>query len=242
MIDAVHPVLALLPDWLDPAWILSRYGLPAVVAIIFAECGLLFGFFLPGDTLLLSAGVLTRAGTIDEPLWVLLVLVPLAAILGNVVGYAIGAWAGPPLLRGGSRWIRQEHVDRSAAFFARHGPLAIVLARFVPVVRTFIGLVAGASGMDRRVFVLWSAVGGVLWTVGLILVGYALGDIPFVRDNVDALILTVLGLFVGSMVLGGLRDRRRRSRASAGGPSPPADPDGAPPQALPASDTAAAGP
>ena len=133
---------------MPPNHLLSSFGLLGLLIIIFAECGLLVGFFLPGDTLLFSAGLLTATGTLDVPFWVLLMLVPLAAIAGNLVGYWIGYKAGPAVFnKPDSRLFRQEYVDRSHDFFERYGARTIVLARFVPIVRTFATVMAGASRM-----------------------------------------------------------------------------------------------
>ena len=155
--------LALLPDAIDPDHLLSSFGLLGLLIIVFAECGLLVGFFLPGDTLLFSAGLLTATGTLDVPFWVSLVLVPIAAIAGNLVGYWIGYQAGPAVFnKPDSRIFRQEYVDRSHDFFERYGARTIVLARFVPIVRTFATVMAGASRMRLAVYAAYSVVGGIL--------------------------------------------------------------------------------
>jgi membrane-associated protein len=204
---------ALGPSWLDPDTIISDGGLYVVLAIVFAECGLLIGFFLPGDSLLFTAGLLTADGVLDQPLWLVCLLISIAAVAGNVVGYQIGAKAGPPIFnRPESRLFKREYVDRTAEFFERYGGRAIVLARFVPIVRTFITVMAGASGMDYRRYIVYTGVGAVLWGTGVTLLGYWLGQVDFVRDNIEAILLTIVAISVAPIALhlgrGWLRGRR----------------------------------
>jgi membrane-associated protein len=212
--------LALMPDAIDPDHLLSSFGLLGLVVIVFAECGLLVGFFLPGDTLLFSAGLLTATGTLDLPLWVSLTLVPLAAIAGNLVGYWIGYKAGPAVFnKPDSRLFRQEYVDRSHDFFEKYGARTIVLARFVPIVRTFATVMAGASRMRFAAYALYSVIGGLLWAAGLLTLGYYLGQIAFVRDTLEPLIepiivgVVLLSLIPAAVEL--LRSRRRRGGMTA---------------------------
>ena len=207
--------LALLPNAIDPDHLLSTFGLLGLLIIIFAECGLLIGFFLPGDTLLFSAGLLTATGKIDVPLWVQLLAVPIAAIIGNLVGYWIGYKAGPAVFnKPDSRLFRQEYVDRSHDFFERYGAPTIVLARFVPIVRTFATVMAGASRMRFRAFAIYSVIGGVLWGAGVVALGYYLGHIPFVRNTLEPLIEPILIVVVLLSMLPAaielVRSRRRR--------------------------------
>ena len=211
------------PSWLDPAGIVDTFGpyaLVAVLVIVFAECGLLLGFFLPGDTLLFTVGVLIATDVIDTPLWLAATLIAVAAVLGNVVGYEIGRRAGPALFRRPeSRMFRPEYVEKTAQFFEKHGPPAIVLARFVPVVRTFITAMAGAARMDFRIYLTYSAIGGILWGAGVTVLGYFLGQIEFVRENIEnmeriliAVILISVALPLGHQML---RMRRGKSKPSA---------------------------
>jgi membrane-associated protein len=174
MHSAAGAVLAASP--LDPSHLLSNYGLIGLALIIFAECGILLGFFLPGDTLLFSAGLLIATGTITTPLWVFLVVAPIAAVAGNLVGYWIGRKAGPKVFdRPNSRLFRPEYVVRSAAFFDRYGSWTIILARFVPIMRTVATVMAGVGRMRFSLYLLYSIIGGVLWTTGLILTGLLAG-------------------------------------------------------------------
>jgi membrane protein DedA with SNARE-associated domain len=183
-------------DWLDPAYLLDQFGdyaLWGAAAVIFAECGLLIGFFLPGDSLLFTVGLLISQDKISYPLWLCCVVLFIAAILGNACGYAIGAAAGPRIFeRRESRLFKKEYVDKTSAFFDKYGNRAIVLARFVPVVRTFITVLAGVAGMGFRRFMVYSAIGGLLWASGVTVLGYYLGQIAFVRSNIEAMLLAIV--------------------------------------------------
>ena len=194
--------LSATPAFLDTNHLLSTYGLIGLMVIIFAECGLLVGFFLPGDTLLFSAGLLMATGTLHLNIWLAVTLVPLAAVLGNLVGYWIGYRAGPYVFdRPRSKMFKPEYVERSHAFFDRYGAPAVVLARFVPIVRTVATVLAGVSRMRFAVYAVYSIIGGVLWSGGLILLGYSLGHIEFVRKTIEPLIDPILiGVVVVSLV------------------------------------------
>jgi membrane-associated protein len=202
--------LALLPDAIDPHHLLSSFGLLGLLIIVFAECGLLVGFFLPGDTLLFSAGLLTATGTLDVPFWVSLVLVPVAAIAGNLVGYWIGHRAGSAVFkREDSRFFKAEYVEQAHAFFERHGARTIVLARFVPIVRTFATVMAGASRMDMRVYALYSVIGGVAWAAGVTALGHWLGQVDVVRQHIELFAIGVVVLSLVPVAIELLRARRR---------------------------------
>jgi membrane-associated protein len=214
--------LALMPSWLSPEVILQGLGpflLPGLCLIIFAECGLLLGFFLPGDSLLFTAGLFVAKDFISPPLWLVCLLLTVCAFVGNVVGYWIGAKAGPALFnKPNSKLFKQENVDRTAAFFDRYGALSIIVARFVPVVRTFITVSAGVGRMNRSRYLLYSAVGAVLWGTGVTILGYLLGTIPFIRDNVENMLLLVVALtLLGPVVhfVKGKVDARRNRRTPA---------------------------
>lgn len=225
--------LALLPEWLSPEHIFIEYGLVAIMIIIFAETGLLIGFFLPGDTLLLSAGILSYTQPDADPLWMFLVFVPIAAVVGNLVGYEIGHKAGPALFtKEDSKFFRKDHLDRSRVFFDKYGTITVFLARFVPIVRTFTAVVAGAVGMDRRVFLLWSVLGAIAWCTGLILVGhlaaYLLPEstVEFIQGHIDLLIIGVVVLTIVGIVF----EQRRHGRPKTPVvddvlPEPPGDGD-----------------
>jgi membrane-associated protein len=184
--------LALGPTWIEPDFLIETFGTLGLLAIVFMESGLLIGFFLPGDSLLFTAGLLSSNGTLPD-VWILLVTIPLAAIAGDQVGYAIGRKAGPAIFRRpDSRFFKQEYVAKSEEFFERHGARTIVLARFVPVVRTFAPVMAGVSRMDYRTFLTYNIVGGVAWGVGVTALGYFLGQIDFVKANVEFIIIAIV--------------------------------------------------
>jgi membrane-associated protein len=207
---------ALGPDWLNPQTLLDQLGTWALwgtAAIIFAECGLLIGFFLPGDSLLFTLGLFIAGGHLHQPLWLACVVLAVAAFAGNVVGYEIGLRAGPPIVnRPSSRLFKPEYVQRTVEFFDRYGARAIVLARFVPVVRTFITVIAGAGRMDRRRFLTSTGVGAVLWACGVTLLGYFLGSITFVHEHIELVLVAIVAVSVLPMGIEAWRARRRSAR------------------------------
>jgi membrane-associated protein len=208
-------VISLVSVTLSPNGLLTSFGLIGLLAIIFAECGLLIGFFLPGDTLLFAAGVLVANNSTLLPTSVALVcvLASVAAVAGNLVGYEIGRKAGPALFtRPESFLFRPEHLERTHAFFTRFGGGAVVLARFVPIVRTFITVLAGASRMERRTYIVFSLIGGTVWATGVTLLGFSLGQVAFLRDHLDVIMIAAVLLSTGTAALELLR--RRRSSAS----------------------------
>jgi membrane-associated protein len=204
------PTVPDVSGFLDPTHLINTFGLIGIMAILFAECGLLVGFFLPGDSLLFTAGLLAAGGLI-APLWVLLLLLPIAAIAGNLVGYWIGRKAGPAVFnRPDSRLFRAEYVERSHDFFERNGTRTILLARFVPIVRTFATVMAGASRMDFRRYVVNSVIGGIAWVAGVTLLGFWLGQVAVVRDHVELFILGIVALSLIPVLVEVLRGRRSR--------------------------------
>ncbi|MCK9894380.1 VTT domain-containing protein [Frankia sp. AgB32] len=210
--------LALGPSDLLSGDSLVKAGLAIVLLIVFAESGLLVGFFLPGDSMLFTMGMLISRDEVSTPLPLAMILVGLAAVAGDQVGYLIGRKAGPALFRRpDSRLFKQEYVEQASAFFAKNGARSIVLARFVPIVRTFTPVIAGASKMDYRTFVLFNVIGGLLWGCGVTLLGYFLGSVDFVHNNIEAMLILVVLVSVLPMVIEFLRGRRRR-RAADGNP------------------------
>jgi membrane-associated protein len=201
---ALATVVALL-EVLDPAKLLRSGGYLLLFAIVFAESGLLIGFFLPGDSLLFvagmaAAGTMTGIGSdaIHLNIWIVLVGVFIAAAAGDQIGYTFGLRAGPALFaRPDSRFFKQQHLDTAEDFFARHGPRSILLARFVPVVRTFCPIVAGAGRMHYATFARFNLVGAFAWAVGVTSLGYFLGNVAIIADHVE---LALLGVVVVSLV------------------------------------------
>lgn len=221
--------LALGPDWLDPTVIIEWLGpwaLVGLAAIIFAECGLLLGFFLPGDSLLFTAGLFVAQGTIGVPLWLVCVVLVVAAVAGNVVGYAIGYKAGPAVFdKPRSKLFNPKHVAKTQEFFDKYGNRAIVLGRFVPIVRTFITVSAGVARMDPKRYLTYSLIGGVAWAAGVTVLGYFLGQFAFVRENIDFILILVVLVSILPIVVEVLRARSKNRR------SRPAPTDAAPPEA-----------
>jgi membrane-associated protein len=209
----------ILPTWLDPDYLIRAagpYALWVVAFIVFAECGLFA--ILPGDSLLFTVGLLVAAGVIPTPLWVVLVVLTIAAVAGNISGYAIGRAIGPPLFkpRPGlmGKLFKPAYVEKTHIFFARYGNRALILARFVPLVRTFVTLVAGVGKMDFRPFITYTAIGGVIWVFGVTLAGYFLGNIPFVKNNIEAVLILIVLLSVLPMFVEYLKHRRQPKAGS----------------------------
>ncbi|MEF2977137.1 DedA family protein [Subtercola sp. YIM 133946] len=174
------------------------WALLVVCAIIFAETGLLIGFVLPGDTLLFFTGLLTFTGAIPQPLWLVLIAISIAAVAGDQVGYLIGFRSGPRVFeRKEAGFFSKKNVARTQGFFTRYGGAAVILARFIAVVRTFAPVAAGVGKMHYRTFLLYNAIGGVAWTFLLVLLGYFLGHIPGVSD----LVTQYLGYVIGGILL-----------------------------------------
>jgi membrane-associated protein len=205
-------VQALGPDIQGTLENLGTIGFWVVMGIIFAECGLLIGFFLPGDSLLFITGLLIANGTINVNIGVACLLLVIAAIAGNVTGYWIGFKAGPSLFnRPDSKLFRQEYVDKTHEFFDKYGARAIVLARFVPIVRTFITAVAGIGRMNFWRYMVFSAIGAVLWAAGVTLAGYYLGNIEFVKKNIELILVGVVVLSVVPIIIEYIRHHRNRA-------------------------------
>jgi len=204
---------------LDPRDLLESFGPWATIGlflIIFAETGLLIGFFLPGDSLLFTAGILASQGNLN--IAVIALGCFLAAVIGDQVGYTIGHRAGPALFRRpDSRIFKQKYVDRTKEFFEKHGPKTILLARFVPIVRTFAPVLAGVGEMNRRTFTTYNVVGGFVWGVGVTVAGYVLGEA--IGEDIDKYLLPIIALIVLLSILPpvieALRQRRRNRAAAA---------------------------
>lgn len=212
--------VALLPGFLEPVNLLNSFGhwtLAGLLLVVFIESGLLFPL-LPGDSLLFTAGLVAAGGSQQvppfAPLWLLMILIPLAAVLGDQVGYAIGKNGGERLFKSDDAKIfKKRYLDESHAFFEKHGPITIFLARFVPIVRTYAPLVAGASHMRYRTFLKWNVVGGIVWGAGLTLLGYLLGQIGFIREHIDLIFIVIVLVSVIPIVLEVTR-RSRNGRAT----------------------------
>ena len=218
----IHPT-ALLP-WLDPAAIITNsqpWALLVVCFIIFAETGLLIGFLLPGDTLLIMAGLLSHSttaapnGVFGINAWFVALAIGVAAFIGGEVGYFIGHKAGPSIFeRKESGIFSRKNVERTNAFFERFGGITVILARFVPVVRTFAPIAAGVGHMPWRRYTLYNLIGAIIWGIGLTMLGYAVGYIPFVRDIVTEYIdVILLAAVAGTAIFIGIHYFRERAAA-----------------------------
>jgi membrane-associated protein len=208
------------PDWLNADKLLQQLGPSAFwvsLVVIFVECGL-FIFFMPGDSLMFTIGLAIQnpQQLVDLRVNILVacLVMTAAAFLGNVVGYEIGRAVGTPLYTRGGRLLKPEHFDKAHAFFEKHGAKAIVLARFVPVVRTFITAVAGVSKMDRRRFFTFSFIGAFLWATSVTLMGYFLGQITFVRTHIDVMLVLIVALSLVPVGVEYLRHRRQTRTAA----------------------------
>jgi membrane-associated protein len=197
----------------DPSVFLKAVGpwaLLVVIVIVFIETGLLFPF-LPGDSLVFAAAIVI--GSLGVPLWVLMLVVAATATLGSSTAFAIGRRTGPRLFKDDARIFKTRYRDEADTFFAKYGAGALVLARFVPIVRTFVAPIVGASSMTWRRFMLWNAVGAVLWAVVLGLAGFFLGKITFVSNNVEAIAIVIVVVSVLPVAIGLVRNRLRERRA-----------------------------
>ncbi|GHE07117.1 DedA family protein [Streptomyces alanosinicus] len=206
--------LALGPSWLDPNYLLDNFGIWGLLLVVFAESGLLIGFFLPGDSLLFTCGLLITSHQLDFPLWGAIALICLAAVLGDQAGYMFGKKVGPSLFnRPDSRLFKQENVTKAHEFFEKYGPKSLVLARFVPIVRTFTPIIAGVSGMKYRSFLIFNVIGGVLWGAGVTLLGSWLGNIGFVKNNIEAILILIVLVSVVPIAIEFLRARGKAKKA-----------------------------
>jgi membrane-associated protein len=205
----IHPDLEPLLQHGAPIFLL------VVTAIVFAESGLLVGFFLPGDSLLFSAGLVVALGGRPN-IWVLILCCFLGAVAGDQVGYMIGARLGPALFkRPDSRLFKQENVTKTREFFDRHGPKALILARFVPIVRTFTPVLAGVAQMRYRTFVSFNVIGGAIWAAGATLLGYGLGKRFPELENYLTPVLLVIVLISVLPILMEIRKARTEARVGS---------------------------
>lgn len=213
-LGAISPSTLLSPDKL-----LAEFGSVALfvaAGIIFAECGLLVGFFLPGDSLLFVVGLFVGNGTIKHGIVPVLILLILAAIVGNVVGYFVGKHLGPALFsKPDARLFKHSYLEATEAFFEKHGGKAIILGRFVPIVRTFITVTAGASLMDFRRYLLFSTIGAIVWAGGITLLGYFFGNIPWIKSNLEVAIILIIVVSITPPLISHVRRRLHNRRAAS---------------------------
>ena len=211
------------PEWLDAANLITTivkwfgpWAILGVMLVIFAETGLLIGFFLPGDSLLFTLGMFVGTGAVGVHIWVAAPLVWLAAVAGNQTGYLIGRKAGPAIFnKPDSRLFKQEYVERTSDFFERHGGKAVTLAQFVPIVRTFTPVIAGVGKMHYRHFITFNILGATFWAFGITWLGYFLGSFEWIRENIDTMILVIVFISVAPMLASAIskviKSRRQNS-------------------------------
>lgn len=209
---------ALGPGFLDPDTLIASFGpyaLGGVVLVVFIETGLLFPF-LPGDSLLFTAGMLTAQEQITVPIWLLCTMLFLAAFVGDQLAYLIGSRMGPRVFnRPDSRFFKQSYIDMTNAYFEKYGGRTIIVARFVPFVRTYAPVAAGVGKMSYKHFVSFNVIGALLWAVGVTLLGYALGNVTFIKENIEALLVAIVLVSVIPIAVEMWRARRDRIRELA---------------------------
>jgi membrane-associated protein len=220
VLDALTLTPMLLPSWFDPEVIIRAFGpyaLWGVAFVVFAECGLFA--ILPGDSLLFTVGLFTAIGAINHSMVFVCTVLTIAAVVGNISGYGLGRLIGPPLFRERTGLMGQifkpAYVEKTRDFLDHYGSRALILARFVPIVRTFVTLVAGVSRMKFRHFIAYTAIGGVLWAVGVTTLGYYLGNVGFIKNNIDLVLILIVAVSLIPMGVEFLLARRRRRNADA---------------------------
>lgn len=229
LLQTVLATPMLLPSWLDPIHLIQTMGnasLWAVCAMLFLECAIFP--VLPGDSMLFAVGMFTAAAppiiTVGGPnKWMVYVvscvIMTIFAIGGNLVGYYVGKFLSPWLFKPRNNLFGKifspEHLEQSHQFFEKYGSRALVLGRFVPFVRTFVTMVAGAAGMTLRHFITWTAIGGVIWVWGVTLLGMLLGGVPFIKNNIDAALLAIVLISVVPMVFEYLNEKRKAGKQVA---------------------------
>ncbi len=207
----MQPFIDLFHRLSDLNALIMWAGYIGLTIIIFAETGLLIGFFLPGDSLLVTAGLLASQGVGNLNVYLLGTILSIAAIVGDSVGYSIGRAAGPRIFsREDSRFFKKAHLIKAHEFYQRHGGKTIVLARFMPIVRTFAPVVAGVANMEYRQFVFFNVFGGLLWIWSMLFTGYFLGRyVPGIDQHIEKVILIVIFLSILPGIIGWLRERSR---------------------------------
>lgn len=218
MLDTLHPTLSLLSaiPGLDLIDIISTAGWLAVIAVIFAESGLLIGFFLPGDSLLFTSGFLVYSGVFDINIHLFVFLLFLAAVIGDNVGYTFGRRVGHKLFqRPNSKFFKQENIEVAQKFYEKHGGKTVIIARFVPFVRTFAPVVAGIGKMEYKKFLIYNMIGAFIWAVGITYAGYYLGAVfTSMGLDIDHVLLPIIALILLTSLLPPIihimRDKKQR--------------------------------
>jgi membrane-associated protein len=204
----MHDLIEFLKNLMNADWIMAHGGLYLVALIVFAETGLFVGFFLPGDSLLFVSGLIVAnstkaspimAGPVDLLFWI--VFITICGIIGNMVGYWFGKKSGPILFQRRDTWLfKRKHLVQAKEFYEKKGGTAIILARFLPIVRTFAPIVAGVVQMDYKKFFFFNIVGSVAWVTSMMAAGYLLGDIPWVKDNLEKIVIGIILITTGPVI------------------------------------------
>src|SRR5690606_25471236 len=204
----MNDIIEFLQNLMDADWIMRHGGLYLVAFIVFAETGLFVGFFLPGDSLLFVSGLILAnstqaaplmAGPVDLTFWIL--MISLCGVIGNFVGYWVGKKSGPILFERKDTWLfKRHHLIQAKEFYEKKGGIAIILARFLPIVRTFAPIVAGIVGMDFKKFSFYNIIGSLIWVVSMMLAGYLLGENPWVKDNLEKIIIGLIVVTTGPVL------------------------------------------
>lgn len=210
-----HDLLELFRKLRDVEYLVTTGGLLALILIIFSETGLLAGFFFPGDSLLVTAGIFVAQGRLDVNIWTVLATLSIAAIAGDATGYAIGKKAGQTLYsRPNSMFFKRDHLLKAKAFYDRYGGKTIVLARFVPIVRTFVPTIAGAAEMPYTKFATYNIVGGISWIFSMTLLGYFLGKaFPEITKRIEVVIIVIVFISILPAIIEFLRERAALKKA-----------------------------
>lgn len=207
--DAIIQLLHSLKHWISPET-LANAGLVVLFLVVFAETGLLVGFFLPGDSLLFTAGLLCATGQFETNILVLIGTLIVAAIVGDQVGYLFGRKVGPALFKREESWFfKPKYIRQTEDFYNRHGGKTIILGRFVPIVRTFAPVIAGVAQFEYKTFVTYNIVGGILWVSSMTIAGYLLGNIAWVRRNVEIIVIGIILLSIVPIITTYLKERAR---------------------------------
>jgi membrane-associated protein len=223
LLAAATDTLALGPDWLDPAYLIDAFvkwlgpwALVGVCVCVFAETGLMVGFFLPGDSLLFTLGVFLGVGTVPTPVWVAVLAIALSAVAGDQCGYWIGRLVGPKLFnKPDSKLFKKEYIDKTNAYFAKYGGRTIVIAQYVPIVRAFAAAVAGVGKMNYKHFCAFNVIAAFTWGIIIPLLGVWLGQVTFVKNNIDLIIIAIVIVSVIPMVIEYLRHRGSKTKDPA---------------------------
>ncbi|WP_066587267.1 DedA family protein [Cellulomonas timonensis] len=212
-LPALGSVPALGPDFLNAEHLIESFGTYALIGVaivVFIETGLLFPL-LPGDSLLFTAGMLVAQDQMNVPLWALCLLLFVAAFAGDQVGFLIGRKAGPKIFnKPDSRFFKQQYIDQTYAYFDKYGGRTIIVARFVPFVRTYAPVAAGVGNMTYRHFVAYNVIGAFIWGVGVTVLGYLLGNVTFIKDNIELILVGIVGISVIPVFVELLRARSKK--------------------------------